>query len=71
MKELTWRQQYILDFITDRIQGGLPPTYREIMDEFDFKSTQAVRDYLTVLKKKGHITTDPKISRGIRLVPQT
>jgi repressor LexA len=68
-KELTARQQAILDFVADAIRSrGAPPTIREIMEEFNISSTNGVRTTLAALERKGHIRRHARLSRGIELV---
>lgn len=56
MQELTEKQKEILDFIKEtRSKNGVPPTLREIMKEFGFKSIGTVQDYLRILEEKGVI----------------
>lgn len=56
MQELTEKQKAILDFIKDtQLKSGAPPTLREIMKEFKFKSIGTVQDYLRILEEKGYI----------------
>ncbi|MBU0634123.1 MAG: transcriptional repressor LexA [Candidatus Omnitrophica bacterium] len=64
---LTKKQNDVLMFIRQRIRQGLPPTIREIADEFRFGSTGTVRDYLKALVKKGFIALCEKKSRAIEL----
>jgi len=53
-KTLTDRQREIYDFIVDTIvQQGVPPTIREIGEEFGITSTNGVRSVLEALVKKG------------------
>lgn len=55
-RELTDRQQSILDFIVEEIQRqGYPPTLREISTRFGISSTQGVRRHIDALEKKGYI----------------
>lgn len=62
------RQDRILQFLEIYSQeNGYPPTVREIGKELGIESTSLVSFYLTQLEKKGHISRDPAISRGIRL----
>ena len=69
---LTDRQRRIYEFIRDRIQTeSRPPTMREIGERFDIRSTNGVRDVLTVLEKKGYIHKTPYLSRGIELTETT
>ncbi|MBN1920930.1 MAG: transcriptional repressor LexA [Anaerolineae bacterium] len=62
------RQDRILQFLeTYSQENGYPPTVREIGKELGIESTSLVSFYLTQLEKKGYISRDPAISRGIRL----
>ena len=64
-KALTPRQKQVLDFIKDCINTrGCPPTMREIADEFDISSTNAVNDHLKALERKGALTRGTMKSRG-------
>ena len=65
--ELTEKQREVLLFIRQRIRGGLPPTIREIAEEFRFSSTGTVRDHLKALWRKGYILLSEKKSRAIEL----
>jgi len=68
-KELTDRQKEVLDFICERIENQeLPPTIREIGENFKITSTNGVRAILSALSKKGYIRRKPLVSRGIELV---
>ena len=67
-KELTKRQQQILDFITDYVRDtGYPPTVREIAGSFDMSSKGAY-DHLVAIEKKGYIKRDPTKPRAIELM---
>jgi repressor LexA len=69
MKELSSRQQRILDFIqafwTDR---GYPPTVRDIVSGCGISSTSVVSYNLGVLESRGYIRRHPEVSRGIELL---
>jgi repressor LexA len=68
MRDLTPRQQEILQLIRERIEvTGLPPTRAEIASEFGFRSPNAAEEHLKVLAKKGVLELLPGASRGIRL----
>lgn len=68
-KQLTARQQAILDFVAEAIHNrGAPPTIREIMEEFGISSTNGVRTTLAALERKGHIRRHARLSRGIELI---
>lgn len=69
MRDLTSRQQEILQFIRDSIEAtGLPPTRVEIAQEFGFRSPNAAEEHLKVLARKGMLELMPGASRGIRLM---
>ena len=60
------RAREILSFIKRFTrEHGFPPTIREIGLEFEIRSTNGVRYYLTMLEKSGHLKRSGKISRGI------
>jgi repressor LexA len=67
--QLTDRQQQILDFISQSINGrGFPPTLREIGEHFGIKSTNGVNDHLKALEKKGFLRREDLKSRAMRPV---
>jgi repressor LexA len=67
-KELSERQQKILNFIREFLQENrFPPTIREIGERVGITSTSVVKYNLDVLERKELIERDPDISRGIRL----
>ena len=69
--ELTARQKQIYEYIRDCItQNGSPPTIRETGEQFGMKSTNAVRDVLSALERKGYITRSQYRSRGIELAEE-
>ena len=68
MRELTARQQQILDLIARHISTtGFPPTRAEIADQLGFKSANAAEEHLKALARKGVIELTSGTSRGIRL----
>lgn len=68
MKALTEKQQEILDFIIHCVKEEFyTPTVREIADRFGIKSTNAVRNHLGALEKKGCLSRKTNSSRGIEL----
>ena len=70
MRDLTKRQQEILDFILDSFRNdGFIPSVREISDFFGFASTNAVVCHLDALVKKGYIARRPGTARNIELAP--
>ena len=57
MKEITYRQQRILDFLNSHFEANRYwPTIREIQKKFKYKSTNAVTGHLKALESKGAIT---------------
>jgi repressor LexA len=68
MRELTFKQQRVMEFIRKRITRNIPPTMREIAKEMNFSSTGTVRDYLAVLERKGFIRRNKNKSRAIELM---
>lgn len=68
MKGLTDKQNEILEFIVDCIrEEHYTPTVREIAERFDIRSTNAVRNHLDALERKGFLSRKPGASRGIEL----
>jgi repressor LexA len=56
MKPLTPKEQKVLQFIqiySDK--RGMPPTYAEIQDKFEYKAISSVQQYIGQLVKKGHL----------------
>jgi repressor LexA len=69
MGNLTSRQTEILDFLHEfRRKEKIVPTYREIADNFGFKSTKAATDHVCALEKKGYLRRHSGRSRGIELL---
>jgi repressor LexA len=68
MTELTRRQQQILDFILkwQRTEGATP-TFREIADQFGFRSPNSVTEHVRLLRKKGVLVTEPGKARSLRV----
>ena len=70
-KDLTDKQKSVLRFIFNKIrQESMPPTIREIAEEFGFSSTGTVRDYLHALSEKGFIRLKTGKARAIELVKE-
>jgi repressor LexA len=69
MKELSPKQQRILQFLRDYIdEHDYPPSIREIQDACEISSTSVVDYNLRALERAGYIRRDREISRGIELV---
>jgi repressor LexA len=69
MKQLTFRQQQVLDYIRDHtLCNGYPPTLREIALQFGLSGPRAAVKHLDALQRKGHIRRSPGSSRGIEIL---
>ncbi len=67
-KELTKRQQQVLDFIINYLKKtGYPPTVREVGNEFKISSKGAY-DHLIAIEKKGYIKRNPTKPRAIEIM---
>lgn len=68
MKQITERQQEVLDFISKFTKdNGYPPTIREIGNYFDI-SLRAVQDHISALQKKGFLSQSQKRARSISVL---
>ena len=66
---LTARQLQVHDFISEHLRrAGYPPTIREMAAHFGV-TPRAIHCRLILMKKKGAIAWDSRISRGITLLP--
>ena len=67
-RELTDKQQAIYEFIRSRIHdNGIPPTVREIGDNFAI-TVKGAYDHLKAIEKKGFIRCGENKSRSIELL---
>ena len=67
MKQITKRQQEILNFIKDFIETrGYPPTYQEIGDHFSM-SAMSAKSHIVLIEKKGFIDMQQGKPRSIQL----
>jgi repressor LexA len=63
---ITERQRAIYDFICAVIdKRGIPPTMREIGEEFGIRSTNGVEGHLAALERSGFVTRERGKSRGL------
>jgi repressor LexA len=63
---ITERQREIYEFVRATIdKRGIPPTMREIGEEFGIRSTNGVEGHLAALEKSGFITRERGKSRGL------
>lgn len=68
-RPLTERQRKVLVFIEGFISGrGFPPSVRDILSHFGFRSPNAAMVHLRALRKKGHIDWDHNLARSIRVL---
>ena len=66
--KVTERQQKVYDFIRETIEKrGIPPSMREIGDQFGIHSTNGVEGHLVALERYGLIIRERGKSRGILL----
>lgn len=58
-KKLTTKQYNFLQFLIKYVRdNSVWPTYREIIDHFDYRSPNSVTQNLKALHRKGHLTHD-------------
>lgn len=70
-RPLTARQRQVYDFIRDFIaRRGYQPSIGDISTHFQFGVRHGAWCHLKALEKKGWITRDQRVSRGIVLVDQ-
>lgn len=68
MKSLTVRQQEILGFLQlYQTRIGTWPSFRDIVQHFGFRSTNAVMGHLRSLERKGYISRIPGQARTFRI----
>ncbi len=60
-------REKVFHFVRDRLLQGLPPTVREVMEAFGFRSVQTAREHLEALVKEGRLVKDKGKARGYRL----
>jgi len=69
MAELTKRQRQIVDFIDRQRQNtGVAPSFKEIADQFGFRSPTTVADHLRLIRKKGALTSQPGQARSLHVI---
>jgi repressor LexA len=69
MKDLSTKQQSILDYIRDFIEEhDYPPSIRQIQEACDISSTSVVDYNLRILEKQGQIRRDREVSRAIEVL---
>jgi len=60
-------REKVFRFVRDRLAGGRPPTVREVMEAFGFRSPQTAREHLEGLLAAGRLKKEPGVARGFRL----
>jgi repressor LexA len=60
-------REKVFRFVRDRLAHGQPPTFREVMETFGFRSLQTVREHIDGLVEAGRLEKDPGLARGLRL----
>tara|TARA_B100001123_G_C15243951_1_gene1000159 strand:- start:1339 stop:1560 length:222 start_codon:yes stop_codon:yes gene_type:complete len=71
MEKLTERQTEIYQWLRSQIvDNHLPPTLKEIADNFEFANSSGSRYHLRALERKGWIIRIPHQSRNIRLTTE-
>ncbi|MBQ0052033.1 MAG: transcriptional repressor LexA [Treponema sp.] len=68
MKQITERQQEVLNFISGYSkENNYPPTVREIGEHFGI-SLRAVQDHVAALQKKGYLSQSQKRARSLSVI---
>lgn len=57
----------IYGYIKERIEGGIPPTIREICSDLNIKSTSTVHKYIGILTEAGYLEKMDNQNRAIKL----
>lgn len=60
-------RERVFQYVRDRLLKGLPPTVREVMEAFGFRSVQTAREHLEALVKEGRLVKDKGKARSYRL----
>ena len=60
-------REKVFQFVRERLAHGHPPSFREVMEAFDFRSLQTVREHIDGLVEEGRLEKDPGLARGLRL----
>jgi repressor LexA len=63
----TLRQLEVLRLIAKGIEGGLPPTNRELCEALGFASTHSAACHIAALIKKGYLDRIPNRARALSL----
>ena len=67
-RNLTSRQEDVLWFLREQLEArGVPPTYREIGERLDIRSTNGVKALLDALEGKGYLKREANRARSLEL----
>lgn len=71
-RELTIRQQQILDLIVETVaERGYPPSVREIGESVGLSSPSTVHSHLSALVRAGYLRRDPTKPRAIEVIDES
>ena len=72
MKKSEEKLKKIYNYLSSYIKNnGYPPSYREISDATDVKSTNSVKKYIDMLEDKGMIKKEATKNRSIQIISDT
>ena len=72
MNELTEKQEDVLAYISVRIkEDQRPPTLEELCQHFGWESPNSAATHLKLLEKKGAISIQKGVARGIKILDET
>lgn len=64
---LNEKQKAVYEYLVKKLNGGIPPTVREICNATGIKSTSTVHGILNFLEEQAYIVRDSRYSRAIKL----
>ena len=64
---LNQKQKAVYEYLVKQLNGGIPPTVREICNATGIKSTSTVHGILNFLEEQAYIVRDSHFSRAIKL----
>lgn len=64
---LNEKQKAVYEYLVKQLNGGIPPTVREICNATGIKSTSTVHGILNFLEEQAYIVRDSHFSRAIKL----
>ena len=65
--ELSKNAERVLNYLRERDDDGIPPSFRDICRDLGIKSTSSVYRYLAELEEKGFVQKSQGLNRSIRL----